>query len=659
MKFLMITALLASNFAYAQFIYPVAKKITQTETRFGTVIEDPYKWMENASDPDLWNWVDEQKSLTNSYLDANFLDSFAARILEIRKHREEQDTIQTTIMNNSLPSNEQDIRNMGRERNFIRWEHSNQNKSIKAEVVSSLYDYTLTTVHNGDLRRVVVTQKIDNKIKSILLVKFFSFVGWADDTSFYYVSDLDERNGGGKTGLFKHTVGQIQSEDQLLLKPKLSHSDLVIHKIGEKYYAEVEDTIGSLHLSTGKVTNPLPIHGDILEVKDYPEVEATIRSFKNANNGELHKLRLRDGLRTDFLKGQPFVIASSHKLGNEGTFVIGLSDGSNVASVLLTDGTLKMIPELKDGTVSFSQYKDGILKVTLDTYATPLRAYSYNIATSELKLLSTQSFSTEVEAEKIPYEASNGELASMWVVKKKGLTLTAKTPTILYGYGGFRVSTTPGFGMYESLPWLERGGAFVVVTLPGSLDYGNSWYELAKVGGRIHSFDSFALAAKELFKRGWTSTEHIGIMGASNGGTLVGGTLQRHSELFKAAVPNVGVMDLLNFNLFTAGKYWTEDYGNPFSEKDFNAILPLSPYHNLKKRKYPATMVMTAEFDDRVVPMHSFKYLARLQEYNTSEAPTLLYIKEWGGHARASGSPRESSRFVGAFYTFFAQQLGI
>jgi prolyl oligopeptidase len=268
-------------------------------------------------------------------------------------------------------------------------------------------------------------------------------------------------------------------------------------------------------------------------------------------------------------------------------------------------------------------------------------------------------YPVDVEARKIFYTASNGEKASMWVMTKKGIDLKPSTPLILYGYGGFRVSITPAFGIYESLSWLEKGGAFAVVTLPGSLDYGESWYQIARVGGRINSFDSFALAAKELFARGWTSPEHIGMMGASNGGTLTAGTLQRHSDIFKAAVPIVGVMDLLNFTLFTAGKYWMNDYGNPFVEADFRAIYPLSPYHNIQKREYPATMVMTAEFDDRVVPMHSYKYLARLQEMNTSNQPILLYHKEWGGHARASGSSKQSSRFVAAFYTFFSQQLGL
>jgi len=276
-----------------------------------------------------------------------------------------------------------------------------------------------------------------------------------------------------------------------------------------------------------------------------------------------------------------------------------------------------------------------------------------------MKTLAQQSLGIEIEADKIYYTSATGEKASMWVMRKKGVKLNSSTPTILYGYGGFRVSVTPAFGMYESLPWMERGGAFAVVTLPGSLDYGLSWYEGARVGKRINAWDSFAAAGKELITRGWTSSEHLGMMGASNGGTLTAGTLERHAELFKAAVPLVGVMDLINFSLFTAGKYWTEDYGNPFVEKDFLAMFPLSPYHNIKRRAYPATMVMTAEFDDRVVPMHSYKYLARLQEYNTSDAPILLYNKEWGGHARASGSARESSRFVASFYTFFSQQLGL
>lgn len=676
MKSLLITALLVSQSALAQS-YPVAKKITQTEVRFGTVIEDPYKWMENASDPDLWSWIDEQKTYTSSYLDSDLSDELAARVLEIRKVQKEQNEITGKASPSRspripLPWTEESLRSMGvNENRFIKWDQNtvtfNKIKNLspaindnKTKKESDLYQIKSQPVHGGDLRRVIVSQKTDNKVVDILLVKFYTFVGWSEDgKSFFYISDLDERIGGGRSALFRHTVGEIQSEDQLLLTGKTPTSDLTIHEVGKRFYAEVDGTIGTLQISTGKLTNRLPVKGEIVEMSDSPEAHAIIRSFENANFGELHQLRLRDGARSVFLKEQDFVVESSQRLGDKGSFIIGLKDASHVAGVLTSSGNLEMIEELKDGTISFESFKDGIIKLSFETYSEPKKVYSFNPETKELKLLASQKFPVDVEAEKIFYTASNGQKASIWVLRKKGTKLTATTPTILYGYGGFRVSITPFFGMYESLSWIEKGGAFAVVTLPGSLDYGQSWYEVAQVGGRTHSWDSFALAGKELIKRSWTSKEHLGMMGASNGGTLVAGTLQRHSDTFKAAVPIVGVMDLLNFTLFTAGKYWTDDYGKPFTESGFRGIFPLSPYHNLEKRDYPATMVMTAEFDDRVVPMHSYKYLARLQEYNTSSAPILLYNKEWGGHARGSGSDRESSRFVAAFYTFFAQQLGL
>lgn len=655
----LFAAFLFISHSHAQHLYPVPKKIPQVETRFGKLIEDPYKWMENLNDPDLWSWIEEQKSFTSGYLDATLMDEFAKRTLEIRKLREEQGKVtEKSLAFTALNFN--DLYKVEEGKSHLRrWKgHSSLLNAFSYQKESTLYKIKTQTVYSGDLQRVIISKKSDNSVVDILLVKFYAFITWADDNSFYYVTDLDERIGGGKPGLFRHTVGDIQSEDTLLLSGKTASSDLTVHEVGSQFFVEADGTIGSLQLSAGKITNKHSLKGEVVEMTEAPEATAIIRSFENANNGEFHKLRLRDGERSILLKEQDFVVEKTKRLNESATLIIGLRDASHVAGILAADGTLNMI-DLQDGTIEFKDFKANELRLNFETYTHPRKVYSYNIETGSLKVVSSQTLPFEVDVEKIYYTASNGQKASLWVFKKKGLILTKSSPVILYGYGGFRSSITPAFGMYESLPWIEKGGAFAVVTLPGSLDYGLSWYDIARVEGRTHSFDSFALAAKELFKRGWTSAEHIGMMGASNGGTLVAGTLQRHSETFKAAVPIVGVLDLLNFTLFTAGKYWTDDYGNPFTEKDFNGISPLSPYHNLQKRDYPATMVMTAEFDDRVFPMHSYKYAARLQEYNTSNAPILLYNKEWGAHGRASGSARESSLFVAAFYTFFSQQLGL
>jgi prolyl oligopeptidase len=668
MKSLFTLALLFLSLpSFAQYIYPVAKKINQIETRFGTMIEDPYKWMENHGDPDLWSWIEEQKKFTADYLDANLTDYYVSRLIEVRALRVEQAKITNAALIDA--SSKSLIHNFTMQDDFLKTEKKEILKKWPAKPTflksqthkteSATYKFQNQPVYGGDLRRLIISRKSDNQTVDILLVKFFTFIAWADDNSFYYVSDLDARIGGAKPALFKHTVSEIQSEDQILFTGKSATSDLTVHQIGDKFFIESDGTIGALQLATGRVTNRLEVTGGVVEVTQGSEVSAVILSFEKANYGEFYLLRLRDGKKTLLLGEQDFVLSWTKKLNENYTFIMGVKDSANVAAILSHDGSLKIIPGLEDGTIEYKGFLDGILKLGIDTYTNPLKVFSYNVNTSELKLLAEQILPFSIEAEKIYYTASNGQRASMWVMKKKGTTLTTKTPTIIYGYGGFRSPVTPYFGMYESLPWMEKGGALAVVTLPGSLDYGNSWYELAKVGGRIHAWDSFALAAKELFNRGWTSSEHIGMMGVSNGGTLVAGTLQRHSEIFKAAVPIVGVMDFLNFTLFTSGKYWTEDYGNPFAAEDFSSIYPLSPYHNLSRRNYPATMVMTAEFDDRVVPMHSYKYLARLQEYNTSHAPMLLYSKEWGAHGRGSGSTKESSRYVAALYSFFSQQLGL
>jgi prolyl oligopeptidase len=653
---LLIIFCLYSLSSFAQLHYPNVKKIKQVEYRFGEQIWDEYKWMENHADPDLWNWIEEQKELTNSILDPNVMEHFSKRTLDFRKLKQSQSSTQKNFISFSV-ENEFDFKAPKKKR-VIKWSRHFGFKSNVFQKESSLYSYELRSVASGDLQRLIISQKSDNKLIDILHVKFFDFVSWADDKSFYYISDLDQNMGGGRPGLYRHTVGDAQSEDVLILRGKSDTSSLVIHQLGEQFYVEVDDQIGTLQLPTGKVTNRHNIEGEVVEMVDAPSPEAIILTFKNANFGEFQKLRLRDGKRDLFLGEQKFVLEKTRKLDESHHLIMGLFDGANVSYILKDNLELFEIP-LFDGTLNFLKFHNEEIYLSHETFSTPKTIYAFHLETLELRVISREVYPIEIEARKIFYKAASHQDASLWVMTKKGVELTPATPLILYGYGGFRVSITPSFGIYESLSWLEKGGAFAVATLPGSLDQGESWYQLARVAGRINAFDSFAQAAKELFARGWTSPEHIGIMGASNGGTLTAGTMERHTSLFKAAVPIVGVMDLLNFTLFTAGKYWMADYGNPFVESDFQAIFPLSPYHNLKPKNYPATMVMTAEFDDRVVPMHSYKYAARLQELNTSSSPILLYHKEWGGHARASGSERESSRFVAAFYTFFSGQLGL
>jgi prolyl oligopeptidase len=212
-------------------------------------------------------------------------------------------------------------------------------------------------------------------------------------------------------------------------------------------------------------------------------------------------------------------------------------------------------------------------------------------------------------------------------------------PTLLYGYGGFNVSLTPGFSATR-LAWMEQGGVFAVANIRGGGEYGKAWHEAGRLAAKQNVFDDFIAAAEYLIGQGITSSRQLAIQGGSNGGLRVGAVVNQRPDLFAAALPAVGVMDMLRFDRWTAGRYWVDDYGHPDREADFRTLLAYSPYHNIRAgADYPAVLVTTADTDDRVVPGHSFKYVAALQAAPTGPKPHLIRIETRAGHG--SGKPTE------------------
>jgi len=225
----------------------------------------------------------------------------------------------------------------------------------------------------------------------------------------------------------------------------------------------------------------------------------------------------------------------------------------------------------------------------------------------------------------------------MFVAHKTGIKLDGANPTLLYGYGGFDISLTPGFSI-SRLQWMEMGGVFAVANLRGGGEYGDAWH---RAGTKLHKqnvFDDFIAAAEYLISRKYTNSQKIAIQGGSNGGLLVGACMTQRPELYGACLPAVGVMDMLRFQKFTAGRYWVDDYGSSDNKEEFEALIKYSPYHNLRPGvRYPATLITTADHDDRVVPGHSFKFAARLQEDQAGPAPVLIRIETKAGHG--AGKP--------------------
>ena len=268
----------------------------------------------------------------------------------------------------------------------------------------------------------------------------------------------------------------------------------------------------------------------------------------------------------------------------------------------------------------------------------------------------------DYEVKQVFYSSKDGTRVPMFIAHKKGLRLDGSNPTLLYGYGGFNISLTPSFSVVN-LAWMEMGGVYAVPNLRGGGEYGREWHQAGTKLQKQNVFDDFIAAAEWLIDNGYTRPDKLAIYGGSNGGLLVGACMTQRPELFGAAIPAVGVMDMLRFHLFTIGRAWVHDYGSADNEDEFHALFEYSPYHVLLRQKgqgmkYPPTLVTTADTDDRVVPGHSFKFAAALQAAQAGPAPVLIRIETSAGH----GAGKPTSKVIEEAadrYAFLVRTLGM
>lgn len=274
------------------------------------------------------------------------------------------------------------------------------------------------------------------------------------------------------------------------------------------------------------------------------------------------------------------------------------------------------------------------------SFTTPSTIYHYDMVSGESKIYRQPNVDfnpDEFETKQIFYRSKDGTIIPMFITHKKGLKLDGNNPTILYGYGGFNISLTPNFSI-SRLVWLEMGGVYAIANIRGGGEYGEHWHQMGTKQQKQNVFDDFIAAAEWLIDNKWTSSKKLAITGASNGGLLVGACITQRPELFGAALPAVGVMDMLRFHKFTIGWAWVADFGSPDNPEEFKALYAYSPLHNVKPEiSYPATLVTTADHDDRVVPAHSFKFIAALQEAHVGDNPVLIRIETKAGHG--AGKP--------------------
>ena len=634
---------------------------------FDTKLPDPYRWLEDDKSAETGAWVKAQNEVTYGYLaQIPFRTALKTRMEKLWNYEKigapfKEGNFTYYYKNNGLQNQSVLYRKDAKGTETIFLDPNTFSKDgttslggLDFSKDGSKVAYSISE-GGSDWRKVIVMDVISKKIieDTIVDVKF-SGVSWKGNEGFYY-SSYDKPKGSelsAKTDqhkLYFHKLGTAQKDD------------IVIFGADQKRrYVGGGVTEDDRYLV---ITAANSTYGNELYVKDLTKpnspIVTIVDNFKSDNNiieNEGEKLFIETDWNApnkrivtvdvnnpkpenwkDFIPETENVLSPS--TGGGYFFANYMKDAVSV--VKQYDYSGKLVREIKLPGVGTAggfggKKKEKILYYSFTNYITPGSIFSFEpkTGTSEVYQKPKVDFKSEqYESKQVFYTSKDGTKIPMVITHKKGLKLDGKNPTMLYGYGGFNVSLTPSFSIANAV-WMENGGVYAVPNLRGGGEYGKKWHDAGTKMQKQNVFDDFIAAAEYLIAEKYTSPQYLAIRGGSNGGLLVGATMTQRPELMKVALPAVGVMDMLRYHTFTAGAGWAYDYGTAQDNKEmFSYLKGYSPVHNIQKGvQYPATMVTTGDHDDRVVPAHSFKFAAELQEKQTGTNPTLIRIDINAGH---------------------------
>ena len=647
--------------------YPTTSKGETVDVYFDTKLPDPYRWLEDDKSAETGAWVKAQNEVTYGYLaQIPFRTALKTRMEKLWNYEKigapfKEGNFTYYYKNNGLQNQSVLYRKDAKGTETIFLDPNTFSKDgttslggLDFSKDGSKVAYSISE-GGSDWRKVIVMDVISKKIieDTIVDVKF-SGVSWKGNEGFYY-SSYDKPKGSelsAKTDqhkLYFHKLGTAQKDD------------IVIFGADQKRrYVGGGVTEDDRYLV---ITAANSTYGNELYIKDLTKpnspIVTIVDNFKSDNNiieNEGGKLFIETDLNApnkrivtvdvnnpkpenwkDFIPETENVLSPS--TGGGYFFANYMKDAVSV--VKQYDYSGKLVREIKLPGVGTAggfggKKKEKILYYSFTNYITPGSIFSFEpkTGTSEVYQKPKVDFKSEqYESKQVFYTSKDGTKIPMIITHKKGLKLDGKNPTMLYGYGGFNVSLTPSFSIANAV-WMENGGVYAVPNLRGGGEYGKKWHDAGTKMQKQNVFDDFIAAAEYLIAEKYTSPQYLAIRGGSNGGLLVGATMTQRPELMKVALPAVGVMDMLRYHTFTAGAGWAYDYGTAQDNKEmFSYLKGYSPVHNIQKGvQYPATMVTTGDHDDRVVPAHSFKFAAELQEKQTGTNPTLIRIDINAGH---------------------------
>ena len=672
--FIIFSALVTSCAKKPPFMYPETKKEIVIDSFFGQAVEDPYRWLEDDRSKETEDWVKCQNAVTFDYLEQ----------INYRLELEKSLTKLWNYEKRSTPFVEGEYtyfyKNDGLQNHYILYRQKGKEapevflnpNDFSANGTTSLAGVRFTNdgsrlaylISEGgsDWRKIIVMEAASKKIIEDTLVNVkFSSVSWLGNNGFYY-SSYDKPEGSelsDKTDqhkLYYHKLGTPQSQDKVIFggNAKEKHRYIGGYVSDDQHY---------LFITASNTTS-----GNKLFMLDFENPEAGIKPIVDHEESDTYvletvgnKLFLVTNLNAPNKKlAVTYANRPTPKywtdLIPETENVLSISSGSNyffaefmidaLSHVYQYDYEGKLVREIRlpfDGSAAgFSGKIDQeTLYYSFSNYHTPSSSFALNPKTGKTSQYWVPEIAfdaNDYESKQVFYSSKDGTRVPMMITYRKGLELNANNPTILYGYGGFNISLTPSFSITNAV-WLMQGGIYAVPNLRGGGEYGKEWHNAGTQMKKQNVFDDFIAAAEFLFENKYTSPEYLAIRGGSNGGLLVGACMTQRPELFKVALPAVGVLDMLRYHKFTAGAGWSYDYGTADqSEEMFAYLKGYSPVHNVDANtQYPATLVTTGDHDDRVVPAHSFKFAAALQAKQSGQNPVLIRIETDAGHG--AGTP--------------------
>ncbi|MGH9968265.1 MAG: prolyl oligopeptidase family serine peptidase [Pyrinomonadaceae bacterium] len=682
----------------SRLAYPVTKKVEHFDDYHGTKVADPYRWLEDENATETAAWVEAQNRVTFAYLEKiPFRQQLAARLEKLYNYPKY-----------SSPSRRG-------EHFFFSKNDGLQNQSVlyiqkgldgtpevlidpnkfSEDGTSRLGTFSLSkdgsvavygiSKGGSDWQDYYVMDVQAKKTQSDHLewVKV-SGVAWAGN-GFYYSRYPQPEKGKELTSknenhqVFFHKLGTTQAEDELIYEDKgnpqrfhfvgtTDDERFAILTISERGKGKKGNAVFFRDLAKGdKSFTPIvaEIGDDSYGVVDNVGDKFLIETDHNAPNGRIF---LFDPKNPDEKNWKDVVPEKPEPLQSSGTaggklFVTYLKDVSTRAYVYSLNGKLEneiQLPGLGAAGGLGGRPDDKFVFYTFTSFTFPPTIYKYDIATRKSTLFRAPEIpefqAGDYETRQVFYNSKDGTRVPMFLVHKKGLKLDGNNPTLLYGYGGFNVVQSPGFSSLR-LALLEQGVVYASANMRGGGEYGEKWHEAGTKLKKQNVFDDFIAAAEYLIANKYTSKDKLAIQGGSNGGLLVGAVINQRPELFKVAIPQVGVMDMLRFHKFTIGWNWIADYGSSDKSDEFKALYAYSPLHNIQAGgKYPATLITTADHDDRVVPAHSFKYAATLQAAQGGDAPILIRIDTKSGHG--ASNTKKAIETTADIYSFILYNLG-